>query len=141
MKPSIIKAIEKAFVVMDKRGWDKIYYFFDIHETILYPDYDAKHENELRFYPHAKEVLQYLSQRKDIAISLYTCSYPREIQEYVKFFSKHGIDFEYVNKNPDVKNTTYGYYEDKPYYNVLFEDKAGFDAEEDWQYIKDYFEI
>jgi len=72
---------------------------------------------------------------------LYTCSYPKEIQRYLEFFDVNGINFDYANKNPDAKNTKYGYYEDKPYYNVLFEDKAGFDAENDWLLIEKYFEI
>jgi len=37
---SIIKGIERAFKTQKERGWDRIYYFFDIHETILYPDYN-----------------------------------------------------------------------------------------------------
>ncbi len=109
----------------------------DLHQTVLYPDYDNK--QKLRFYPQAKEVLQYFSKRKDISISVYTCSYPKEIQKYMKFFNENGIDFEYVNKNPEVENTNYGYYEDKPYFNVLFEDKAGFDAEKDWKRVANYF--
>lgn len=136
---SIIKGIEKSFKFKEKRGWDKIYYYFDIHETILYPDYN--NTDPLKFYPHAKEVLQYLSKREDISISLYTCSYPHEIQRYLNFFEENGIHFDYANKNPEAKNTNYGYYEDKPYFNVLFEDKAGFDAETDWLLIKDYFGI
>ena len=134
---SILKAIENQFKRMEERRWDKIYYFFDLHETVLYPDYDNKHE--LRFYPYAKKVLQYLSNREDISISVYTCSYPKEIEKYMKFFKDHGIEFEFINKNPDVENTTYGYYEDKPYFNVLFEDKAGFDAEEDWELVAKHF--
>lgn len=122
---------------MEKRGWDKVYFYFDIHETVLYPDYNNK--DSLKFYEHAKDVLQYLSKRKEIIIALYTCSYPKEIEKYIEFFNKEGIRFEYVNKNPDVKNTNYGFYEDKPYFNVLFEDKAGFDAENDWLLIKQYF--
>lgn len=136
---SIIRAIDIAFKNKEKRGWDQIYYYFDIHETILYPDYNNK--DALRFYDHAKEVLQYLSTREEITLALYTCSYPKEIERYVEFFKDHGIKFKYVNKNPDAKNTLYGYYEDKPYYNVLFEDKAGFDAENDWLLIKEYFGI
>jgi len=134
---SIVKAIDRAFERMEQRGWNKIYYFFDLHETVIYADYDNQHE--IKFYPYAKEVLQYLSNREDISISIYTCSYPKEIVKYIKFFEEHGIRFEYINKNPDVKNTTYGYYEDKPYFNVLFEDKAGFDANTDWELIAKYF--
>ena len=134
---SILKAIENQFKRMEERNWDKIYYFFDLHETVLYPDYDNKHPS--KFYPYAKEVLQYLSKRKDISISIYTCSYPKEIEQYTRFFRDNGIEFEYINKNPDVDNTSYGYYDDKPYFNVLFEDKAGFDAEEDWKLVAGYF--
>ena len=72
-------------------------------------------------------------------MSLYTCSYPKEIQEYINFFKEHDIEFTFINKNPDVENTIYGYYEDKPYFNVLFEDKAGFDAKNDWGDVLMYF--
>jgi hypothetical protein len=40
-----------------------------------------------------------------------------------------------------VANTTYGYYEDKPYFNALWEDKAGFNAEKDWTSLRKYFNI
>lgn len=136
---SIIRAIDKSIKSMDKRGWDRIYFYFDIHETILYPDYN--NSDTLKFYNHAKEVLQYLSKQKHIKISLYTCSYPKEIERYISFFRENQIEFEYANINPEVENTTYGFYEDKPYFNVLFEDKAGFDAETDWLLIKTYFGI
>lgn len=136
---SIIRAIDKCLTSMEKRGWEKVYFYFDIHETVLYPDYN--NNEALKFYDHAMEVLQYLSKRKEIVIALYTCSYPKEIEKYIKFFNEHEIKFEYVNKNPDVLNTSYGFYEDKPYFNVLFEDKAGFDAENDWILVKGYFGI
>lgn len=134
----ILKAIDKAFLEMERKNWDKIYYYFDIHNTILYPDYN---NTTTDFYPYAKEVLQYLSKRKDIVLALYTCSYPEEIERYQKFFKEHNINFTHINRNPDIKNTQYGYYQDKPYFNVLFEDKAGFDAENDWKLIKNYFKI
>jgi hypothetical protein len=136
---SIVKAIDRAFRNKEKRGWDKIYFYFDIHETILYPDYN--NAEQLVFYKHAKEVLQYLSKRDDIVMGLFTCSYPQEIKKYKKFFKENNIIFKYANKNPEAEDTAYGYYEDKPYFNVLFEDKSGFDAENDWLLIKDYFKI
>ena len=137
---SILKAIEKSFQTAKHRNWDYTYWFFDIHETILYPDYDNK--SPLRFYPYAKEVLQYLSNRTDIKMGIFTCSYPTEIQRYLEFFRKNKIHFDYTNnKNDDVSDTAYGYYRDKPYFNVLCEDKSGFDANEDWIKIKEYFNI
>lgn len=138
---SIIKAIDKSFKIAKERKWDYTYWFFDLHETVIYPDYgDTK--QKLQFYPHAKDVLQYLSNRNDIRMGIFTCSYPDEIKKYLKFFRKNKIHFDFVNnKNDDVADTAYGYYRDKPYYNVLFEDKSGFDANEDWWKIKEYFKI
>jgi len=136
---NIIKTIDIQFQRMRIRKWSRLFFFFDVHETIIYPDYDNK--QPIKFYLYAKDVLQYLSGRDDISISLYTCSYPKEIQKYIKFFQKNNIEFEYVNRNPDAENTMYGYYEDKPYFNVLFDDKAGFDAENDWFLLKQYFKI
>ena len=72
---------------------------------------------------------------------MFTCSYPQEIQKYVKLFKELNIEFDFINKNPEPNNTSYGYYEDKPYFNVLFEDKAGFDPETDWELVAKYFNI
>lgn len=137
--PSIVKAIDKSFKIKEAREWDKIYYFFDIHETMLYPDYNNKEPK--KFYEHAEDVLVYLSNRKDIELGLYTCSYPLQIQDYVDFFNEKNINFKHINRNISAADTKYGYYRDKPYYNVLFEDKAGFDATTDWLEIKKYFNI
>jgi len=133
----VLNAIIKSERIMKERGWDYVFYFFDIHETILYPDWNNK--EELRFYENAKETLQLISKRDDIIMCTYTCSYPEQINRYVEFFKTHDIEFKYLNKNPEVSNTTYGYYEDKPYFNVLFEDKAGFDADEEWKEVYKYF--
>lgn len=137
--PSIVKAIKKAFDAKEKRKWNKIYFFFDIHETILYPDYN--NTDPKKFYPHAKEVLQYLSKRPDIEMGLYTCSYPNEITGYLTFFQEQGIKFHHINRNLSISDTVYGFYKEKPYFSVLFEDKAGFDAESDWFEVRDYFDL
>jgi len=71
---------------------------------------------------------------------LWTSSFPEEIMQYVKIFEKDGIHFDGVNKNPGIssKNGNFGYYEDKFYFNVLFEDKAGFNPEKDWKEVFEY---
>lgn len=136
---NIIKSIKRAEERMKAMSWDRIFFFVDIHETILYPDYNNKEEN--KYYPFAKEVLQYLSKKTDVSLCLYTCSYPKEIERYIKFFKNHDIEFEMINKNIEVENTTYGYYQDKPYFNLLLDDKAGFEAEEDWKILYRYYKL
>jgi hypothetical protein len=132
----IIRAIQNCLDNAEAKHWEKVYWAFDIHGTILKPTFQ-RGVLSTEFYPYALEVMQRISQHKDIVCILYTCSYPEEIIEYVKFFEARGIHFHYVNNNPEVGAGAYGYYEDKFYFNVLFEDKAGFDAMTDWKDILD----
>lgn len=122
--------IENAFKIAKEREWDKTYWAVDIHGTMLKPDY--KKDSDKEFYPLAKETLQILSARPDVCLLLYTCSYPDEISEYLSFFELHGIKFRYVNKNPEAADNKHGFFQDKPYFNVLLEDKAGFEGDTDW---------
>jgi hypothetical protein len=138
----ILRAIKQQhFDAISRHSkWAFTYWAFDLHGTIIKPNYTAG-SIPTEFYPHAKKVLQMLSKRDDIVMYMYTCSHPHEQEQYVELFKQHDIDFKWVNKNPDVQtdNNGYGYYEEKPYFNVLFEDKAGFDPNEDWEDIWDYF--
>jgi hypothetical protein len=131
----ITRAIKNCFTHAAKRGWDKTYWAFDIHGTILKPTFKTGVVST-EFYPYAKEVMQILTRQKNIVSILYTCSYPDEIVQYVKYFEDHDIHFDYVNENPDVCAGAYGHYDSKFYFNVLFEDKAGFDPV-DWKEVYD----
>ncbi len=135
----IIRAMANSFIHAKQRNWAKTYWAFDIHGTMIKPNYKSN-EIATEFYPYAVEVMQALSKRTDIARILYTCSYPHEIVQYMEHFKAHGIHFDYVNSNPEVTDGGYGYYNDKFYFNVLFEDKAGFDGETDWLVIKNWME-
>jgi hypothetical protein len=130
----ITKAIQNCLRNAKAKAWEKTYWAFDVHGTILYPTFKAGVVST-EFYPHAKEVMQLLSKRSDVVMVLYTCSYPHEIEHYIEHFRKHDIHFHYVNENPDVCAGAYGHYERKFYFNVLFEDKAGFDPLTDWKEV------
>lgn len=47
---------------------------------------------------------------------------------------------DFVNKNPEVVTNGYGDYSDKPYMNVILDDKAGFLPRKDWAKILRYLE-
>jgi len=132
----VTKAINRFYEQKKLRNWEIGYWAFDIHGTILKPNYELGNIPS-QFYPMAKETLQLISKFKDITMLLYTCSHPHEIEEYLKLFKENDINFTWVNENKDVTTNIYGYgnYDKKPYMNVLFEDKAGFDADNDWQEI------
>lgn len=135
---SVIRAIEKFYTDKPRRGWDKGYFFFDIHGTILKPNYQYGNIPK-DYYPYAKEALQEISKLSDVEMVLYTCSHPHEINEYLELFETDNIRFKYVNENPEVPTDINGYgcYDKKPYINVLFEDKAGFDPETEWKMVLD----
>jgi len=138
----ILHSIKKNhFEALEKRkDWGYVYYAIDLHGTIVKPNFEVGNIPK-EFYPYAKEVLQMLSKRDDIIMYMYTCSHPHEQEQYIQYFKENGIDFKWINKNPEVvtDNLGYGYYEEKPFFNVLFEDKAGFDPMEDWEDVRDYF--
>ena len=133
---TVLTAIERFYNDKEKRGWDKVYIFFDIHGTILKPNYTYGNTPK-DFYPYAKETLQFISKMPDVVMCIYTCSHPHEIEEYIQLFKNNDIHFKYVNENPEIKTDLNGYgcYDKKPYMNVLFEDKAGFDPELEWEEV------
>ncbi len=133
----ILNAIRNALAAKEKRNWEKTYWAVDIHGTMILPNYQAGNIPK-QFYPFAKEALQEISKQKDICLILYTCSHPHEIVEYLAYFNSLDIHFQYVNKNPEAENTDYGNYTDKLYFNVLFEDKAGFNPETDWEGVLNF---
>lgn len=136
---SVLRAIKRFYNDKEKRGWNKGYFFVDIHGTILKPNYTAG-KTPTEAYPYAIETLQFLSSLPDIDMVLYTCSHPHEIDEYIELFKKSNIKFKFINENPEVATQIggYGCYDKKPYMNVLFEDKAGFDPEVEWLEVLEY---
>lgn len=139
-EPGILTWIEKMFDYTKQREWYKTYWFIDVHGVISKPDY-RKSSQTLQYYDYAMETLKMLTEREDIILVLFTSSYPDEINFYTREFDKVGVVFDYINENPEISisNGCYGFYDKKPYFNVLMDDKAGFNPEKDWKYLYKYF--
>ena len=134
----LITWIDKMFKYSFSREWFETYWAFDIHGVVFRPNY-RKDDLHAGFYPWAKEALQIISKRKDIVMIMHTSSYPKEIEFYFSELKKNGINIKYINENPDIDSLkgNFGFYDEKFYFNVLFEDKAGFDPEIEWKQIYD----
>jgi hypothetical protein len=134
----IIDAIKSAFARAKKQGWEKTYWLFDLHDTVISSNYGEGEVEE--FFPYAIETLQLLSTRKDICLILFTSSHPEKIQDYLRKFAKLNIRFVYINENPEASNSSYANFDKKFYFNVLFDDKAGFHPMNDWEPVYRYLQ-
>lgn len=130
----ILSAINQAYLDKERKSFEKIYVMVDLHGTVIKPNYKAGNI-PTEFYDHAKEALKIMTKAKDICLIMYTCSHPHEIEKYLELFRQNDIHFDFINENPEVVTQAdgYGCYDKKPYMNVLFDDKAGFLAEMEWE--------
>jgi 5'(3')-deoxyribonucleotidase len=135
----ISDAIKTAFEKKIRRGWDKwphMYWAIDLHDVIIPGTYTRNNDGR-QFYPNAEEVLQWLSSRQDMCIILYTSSHEDSISDIINWLADQHIVINYVNENPECKDTDLCSFSSKFYFDIMLEDKAGFMGMTDWRIIKD----
>ena len=129
---SIKRVLEKQYAKQMKNHWYETYWIVDMHGVITRPNHTTNLP-DIDFYPLADLVLFILSAREDIRLILYTSSYPEQRQHYIDQLERMEITFDYINENPEIRSyEDFGYYEEKPYFDVYLDDKAGFDPETEW---------
>lgn len=127
--------IKRAFRTMRERGWDKIYWLVDLHDTVFEGDYKQGSVGGA-FYPKAKEVLQRLSVREDVVLIIWSCSYGGIIQDTMEWLREHDIQIAYGNENPECPDNAHASFDKKFYFNIILDDKAGFEGETDWALVE-----
>jgi hypothetical protein len=128
--------IERAFKMKKERGWSTIYWMVDLHDTVFPGKYASDQDFEV--YDGALEVLKYISDRKDMKIIVWTSSYASHFEDVRRFFEKeHIIVLDWHNHNPECGSTELADFDTKPYFNILLDDKCGFEGETDWKLVKD----
>lgn len=115
---------------MKEKKWDCIYFAVDAHGTFIKSTY--KQDKEFAYYPGAEETLKLISQRDDIKLILWTCSHPAYIESLFEDCVGRHIYFDYINENPEVETNELSNFEQKFYFDVVLDDKGGFDPETDW---------
>lgn len=131
-------AIKVAFMKKFKRGWDKwphMFWAIDLHDVIIPGNY-TRNNDDREFFPHAKEVLQWISGRKDMRFILFTSSHQDSICDIVSWLKDHNINVDYINENPECEDNDLCSFNGKFYFDILLEDKAGFEGISDWLNIK-----
>lgn len=120
------RSIMKAYRTASERNWDTIYCLVDCHDTIACSNY---RDAEVSFYPQALEALREISWWPEIQLVLWTCSYPADTARLVDRLAHEGVRVRGVNRTP-IANTVTGCFDEKPYFSILIDDKAGFCPEE-----------
>jgi hypothetical protein len=134
---NILKAIETALKKKAERNYDYLYWCIDLHGVILSPTYTLINEGAY-FYPYAKDTLRLLSKNSENKLILWTSSYSSVINGLLTTFKEDGINFAYVNENPDFLQSHICDFTKKWFFDILLDDKAGFEAEKDWKDIYNF---
>lgn len=123
--------IRNAYIYNKKVGRDKIFISVDIHDTIAQANYADEMPEVIET---AMDALRKLNKFPEIVLILFSSSYNHE--QYISYFIHHGVRFKYFNENPEVCDTKTGDFSKKFFYNVLIDDKAGFELS-DWDVVVD----
>lgn len=133
LKESLIKA-EK----------DKVYKFYICinleHSIFKDPDSDGYSAYPIDPYKYSIECLKYLSSRSDIKL-IFVSNYDSHIKtKMFNLLKRSGINNYFVNTNKDVYNIGWSYYsKDNFYYNILLDRRSGFDPNNDWINLFNFF--
>ena len=119
--------------LMKDRNWDVLYIAVDLHGTMIPKDIINIDYTDFELYDYAKPVLQWMSNNDKIVLIINTSTHIDERFDFMcAMYNNHNIEFSYHNGNPEVRNTKTGDFSEKFYYNILLDDRAGFDPLNDW---------
>ena len=124
------KIIESVMQQKTIRGWDRVYWAIDLHDSIITGKYN-KFNQGATIYPYAKETLDFLFLSECHRTILWTSSYSEAVDDVLKRFD---LKFHYFNENPECPNTELCDFSKKFYFNILIDDKSGFEGT-DWEKI------
>lgn len=135
---SIVTAVAKAYAVMQTRNWDTVYWAVDLHGVCLKSNY--KTDSYEWINEAAKRALKVISSLPESKIILWSSVHPEEMGKILCFFAKEGITVRDFNNNRFEKSNDVSCFDEKFYFSVLLDDKAGFDPDTDWDAITYYLQ-
>lgn len=127
--------IANSFKQRRERGWSKVYWLIDCHSTIFEGKYTRMNEGR-EFYPDAKEVLQWLTNREDMVFILWSSMHADAAADVIDWLSNNDITVDFYNENPMEPSTKISDFSQKFYYNIGIDDKFSFEGKTDWTLIK-----
>lgn len=126
------KVIKEVYKRREEKGYKLVYWAIDLHGVCIKSNYDEGFE---LINDKVVPVLKYISSLPETIIIFWTSSYESEVREVVRHFKSLGIVINYLNINPLEKDTNLADFSKKFYFNILLDDKAGFNPDTDWDLI------
>jgi hypothetical protein len=122
------REIDKAI----SRKWDSIYIAIDIHGVLC----ESTYSDEITPIENAFGALRKMEEEFPmIKKIIWSSTSEPQLSKIVKVFADQGITFISKNENPEVPDDNF---KGKFYFNILLDDKAGFDPDVDWADIEKY---
>lgn len=125
---SLVRAIKRAYSVMAERNWDTVYWAVDLHGTVITSNYESGTYEYIS--EEAKLALKAISNLPETKLILWSSMHLADQFNITALFKQDGIDVTWFNRNPEAANTPTGCFDQKFYFSVLVDDKAGFDPSE-----------
>lgn len=131
---NLVKHIHERRLEQEAGKWQKMYWCIDLHGTIIPPS--REHKDILKPYPHALSVLKKISEIPEQVIILWTSTDSERIwNTVVPYLKENGVTVHYFNENPETQSKSYARFTGKFYFDILIDDKAGFDPTTQWKSI------
>lgn len=135
---SIEKSIKNAVIKKELGGWKKypqLFWVIDLHDTIIKATYDKS--GIMDFFPNSINVLRQLSTREDMVLILWSSTHSGDLEHYLYNMRKLKIEFNCVNSNDYISSDNLRDVTKKLYFDILLDDKAGFNPKKDWYVIEE----
>lgn len=145
--------IKTRMQVCAERRWSSMIIAVDLHDTVINSDkynevrgYSDTIEESISesIYMGAVDALQYLSVRSDIKLYWYSGTNPDILKNISQvLMSVYGIKMDgniqdLARDKPSFLGQTFEF---KPCFDVLLDDKAGFNPEKDWKVVQETIKL
>jgi hypothetical protein len=125
--PTLIEHIKDRREKQLSGKWTNLYWCIDLHGVIL--PINREHKDIMEPYAKSIETLHHLSSLDNQKLILWTSTSNERIESVIKWFLNNDVQFDYFNKNEDCVSKEYADFSGKFYFDILLDDKAGFDPE------------
>lgn len=131
----IIRAVKAAYEKHSEK-YPHIFWKIDLHGVCLRSSYQSGEYEWINddVVPALKQIMNCPHSK----IILWSSCYEHEQSKIIEFFNNSGVRVDFFNENPLFGNTEYGCFDQKFYFSILIDDKAGFDPDTEWKIITDF---